>query len=392
MFRMRGKISAGEVATAIRENLDKEVDHIKKRIITSHAIPYSVKQVTITHIGTLDGFDEEVDSVTMTRAKALQYESELNMTLCMTDISDCLTKAYCRLRHLDTYCIRNARASIAYKISQRQTTEVSEIVEVNIRGGIQELSLVDKAQTIVRKLFARKRVRINIRLTVHPQDAVDILLYCCKVVEREARFMSSPDPIPAVAFQMLMPVFMNHGVSCVLVPLVENSPKSIYIPKEMLDEMADTMQTKQDQEFEQEVFDAGENQRGKLEEKRRQQFWGAQEDFITTKLRDHARIERHAPWSLPDTEDQILNREVQNELRAAGQEQPTFTGPTYNTTQGEHEYMSPADDERSQYGDPNAEDVELSPGPDGGRRWLDVHTKLSPGYAQGYWGESETSL
>ena len=389
IHRVRGKISAAEIATAVRENLEDEVEQIKKKIITGHAIPPSVREVTITHIGTLDGFDEEVDHVKLSREKALQYETELNMTLCMTDISECLTTAYCRLRHFETYCIRNARNSIAYRMSQKQSSLPSDIIEMNLRGGIDDINLAEKSREVVKELFNRKRVRINIRLTVHPQDASDILLYACRMVDREAKFMSSPSPIPAVAFKMMMPVFTNHGASCVLVPLAENSRESKFISKAMLDEMSDALQTKQDQEFEEELFGASDTTREKFDEKRRRQFWGAQEDFISAKLRDINRIERHAPWSLPDTEEQITHREIENALRRAGQNQGEIVGANYNTSQGEHEFMSQEDDALQQYGDPNSDDIELSPGPDGGRRWYDVEKKLGNRHEEGYWGQSE---
>ncbi|KAJ9450856.1 hypothetical protein DIPPA_14819 [Diplonema papillatum] len=364
--QLEGKIRAKEIEHRIASLLDERKAGIRSKILVGDEIPEAAAHATITHIGTLDGFEEAVEPVRLTRGKALRYAAELDMALCVTGFSEDGTEAVCRLRHLNAWLTRRARARIALETSQMQVNADREhaTVEYSIRAHIEQGHLAEKGILVCDDLHAKRRVRITVRNCVSCRDAAELLLHVCWTVHQMS-FAGGGKP--AAAFYMGAPMFDLFGASSVLTPLGEGRKTQLIDARTML-ELGNAVQQARDEEFEKNVAEAGESQRIAMEESRRRMFYGVQEDFLSSKLRDNTIIASTDPWSLPVTNSDLQTMEITNAMRLAGQSQEQIDEYTAPMDFGEHKLIKPDDLREATMGTASDHDVELSPGPDGSTR------------------------
>eukprot|EP01064_Diplonema_japonicum_P021547 TRINITY_DN31118_c0_g1_i1.p1 TRINITY_DN31118_c0_g1~~TRINITY_DN31118_c0_g1_i1.p1 ORF type:complete len:436 (+),score=58.73 TRINITY_DN31118_c0_g1_i1:47-1354(+) len=356
--QLEGKIRAAEIANEVRTQMSDTIDTIKEEMLIGDEIPASVGKITITHIGTLDGYDEKVTDVEMTRKSALQYENELKMSLCLTALNEQADHAYCRLRHLQPFLVRTARSRIALESSQKQLNSDREqhIEEYSIRANIQTKDLIVKCEEICSLLYENKRVRLIARNASNAIDSAELLYHICSVLDEVGKTL--------VSFSVGAPLFSMHTASSMLIPLSESSPTQL-LQYDMLMSLAQAVQHSRDEAFEREVEEEGDAMRPILEEARRRGFYGAQEDFLSTKARDQTIQARLDPWSLPVSNSDLRSIEYDGEMRMAGLSQDLLPTDDQDYTNADHTYVKPSDVEESLYGKPSDHDIELASGIDG---------------------------
>eukprot|EP01059_Diplonema_ambulator_P016144 TRINITY_DN27468_c0_g1_i1.p1 TRINITY_DN27468_c0_g1~~TRINITY_DN27468_c0_g1_i1.p1 ORF type:complete len:461 (+),score=70.60 TRINITY_DN27468_c0_g1_i1:40-1422(+) len=382
--QIKGRIRAAEITERVKALREERMAKIKEGMLIGDEIPETASKVTITHIGTLDGFDEPVAPVDLTRSAARKYEEELGMSLCLTALSEDASHAICRLRHLMSYLARTARQEIALETSQmqRNSDRESPIIEYPIRANIQSKNLIYKCYEICERLYDNNRVRIVARNCTNCIDSAELLLHICRVLDAVATGDDCVNPIDKkdsfVSFSMGAPVFSNLTCSCVLIPLGDGKPSQL-ISHDTMMAMARSVQQSRDEMFERQVTEeGGVSGRTTLEESRRRMFYGAQEDFLSSKARDETIEARLDPWLLPPSNADIRNMEHDAEMRLAGHQQSLIPTADADYTTGEHVFIHPDKLREGFVGSEDDFEIELTPGPDGKTRVASaVSRKLS---------------
>ena len=357
--QLAGKIRVDEIAAAIKQDLPDAVKEMKEAILVSDEIP-EVQSVTITHIGTLDGHDEPIyPHVVLSRAKALQYEKELEMTLCVEDMNEECNAVVCRMRHLDAYVTRVCRAKIANKTAQMQqnTDQNTEIESVIIRANIADYALVKKCKQICSRLYEGSKVRITAKNCITAQDSAYLLQFICQSVKETSYGAAST---PYVSFHMGVPMFSKLAASCILTPLEEGSTQLIEGTTMM--QMAVAVDRADDEDFERECSGETASKRVAMEESRRRMFYGLQEDFLSRKQRDPDLIEKYMPWEEPTDNKDAQQLEYDAAMQQAGEnkaQKETYAGNLFG---GAQQYQSPQEYLDMQEGTPQDAEMDLSPG------------------------------
>ena len=365
--QLSGQIRAAEIASQVRLRLEEEMKRLQGEMLVGDELPETVDRVTVTHIGTLDGFDEPIlPHVVLTRAKALAYEEELGMTLCVEDLSEECDEAVCRMRHLKPYLARQARMRIAQSTAQLQQNRDRdlEVQHVEFRAGIEDCNTRQKCNEVCRLLTKGFRVRIVARNCVTSVDSAEMLHFLVEAINATAHVDGAPDGKPYVTFAMGAPMFSKNAASCMLVVLAEGKPTQI-IDQLTVVQMGSAVDRAEDEAFEREVSDEGEGMRGLMEESRRRKFWGVQEDFLTAKLRRGDVMDKHDFDVAPVTNHDTQQMEYHNKMREVGVKREVVEGYDGETMFGEHQWQSPAEAQRRREGSMEDAMMELSPGPDG---------------------------
>eukprot|EP01061_Rhynchopus_euleeides_P036465 TRINITY_DN6146_c0_g1_i1.p1 TRINITY_DN6146_c0_g1~~TRINITY_DN6146_c0_g1_i1.p1 ORF type:complete len:259 (+),score=75.35 TRINITY_DN6146_c0_g1_i1:329-1105(+) len=151
----------------------KEVTHrVEQGIVANTDIPQKYKEFVITHVGSIDGVDEELPEgpVILTRTEAFAYADRDGHDLCY--VRDTVQgQAECRLRYLKTWLRREVAAQsqkkrnkIEKKLKNTYLKQPEGVVTIPFRSTIEHLDLSHKVSDIVSALKEGKTVKIVLKL------------------------------------------------------------------------------------------------------------------------------------------------------------------------------------------------------------------------------------
>ena len=100
-------------------------ENLKASIVSNELIPSRYTSMLITHVGTMDGEDEELNEPkSLSRSEALKFAELDGHDLCFIEVNE-KGEAVCRLRYLKMY-VRKRVLSETLEIRKKASTELSD--------------------------------------------------------------------------------------------------------------------------------------------------------------------------------------------------------------------------------------------------------------------------